>query len=108
MLLSHGPLFYILKEIGISPNHVTEPVDHVTLEEFFEIIVRHKRYLQVKPLKKLYDEFVRDVIKEDRVRYRILEKGLVAQERKALKTVTVTSRFLMIYEDDDNLEQPQM
>ena len=58
-----------------------------------------------RAVKRLYDEFVRDVIKEGKVQFRVIDDtfGTIVNASK-IKTQAVTSRHLIIYEDADFCE----
>ena len=97
---------FIFKEIGVPLPYEGQDGDtELTLEQYFQCIHANRATVSIKAVKRLYDEHVRDVIKEGRVKYRVVEKGLVGQA-KAIRTVTVTSRRLIVHEDDGDLDCP--
>ncbi len=107
MVLKDKAACFILKEIGVPP-FKNDCVS--TFADLVAWVREHRHLLQVRAVKKLYDEYVRDIIKEGRVKYRVLEGiGLVAAAAP-VRTVAVTSSHLVVYENsehDDQLEQPQ-
>ncbi len=107
MLVPERAAYYLLKEIGIPLRSVRESrnvgVGDLTLAELLQIVPDNSKTVVVKKVKMLYDELVRDVIKEGRVRYR---PGSSGQEKT--KTFTVTSRRLMVRDEvDGDLDQPE-
>ena len=67
-------------------------------------ICDNKDSFDPKAIKRCYDVYVRDVVREGRVRFRLLGSS----GSKSSKIVSITSREMLIYEDDNNLDQPAL
>jgi hypothetical protein len=113
MTLPNRAADFLCKELGVAP------ITQDALFPFsltFTAFVRHianwvKKGLNGRAIKKLYDEYVRDVIKEGRVKYAVMSSFLqsIGDADKKIRTITVTSRHLIVYDDDDNNpDQPHL
>ena len=128
MLLPEKAAVFLLKEIGIAPSKAAASlagkagatgVGRLTLSSLLQVVAEHRDSVSVRGVKRIYDECVRDVIKEGRVKYRsdASASSLAASARAAMgtaeersRTFTVTSRHLLVREDEADpgaaLEQP--
>jgi len=117
MRLSFKAAAFVAREIGFS-SRMFDDMPAPDFNQLLKKICAQRQILDTRAIKKLYDELVRDVLKEGRVRYRVLDGkgagilgGGTAGGDKVIRTATVTSRQLIIYDDDPsdvhaNLEQP--
>ena len=103
MKLHNRAAVFICKELGVPTTVDPAPSFRGLLKH---VAVFSKTVPAIaKAVKRLYDEFVRDVIKEGRVQFRVIDDtfGSIVNASK-IKTFAVTSRHLIIYEDADFCE----
>lgn len=105
MTLHNRAAVFICKELGVPTTVDPAPAFKGLLKH---VAVYAKTVPGVaKAVKRMYDEFVRDIIKEGRVQFRVIDDtfGSIIHASK-IKTHAVTSRHLIIYEDTDDVDQP--
>lgn len=103
MVLSEKIACFLCKELDIPFIPLEEEGNNdVDIHKFLGHVVSVQHLLNVRRVKKCYDEYVRDIIKEGRCRCRMMEKG----QAKTSKTISITSRNLIIYGETDNLDEP--
>ena len=102
---------FLCKELGLPATLDPEPsfrglLKHVAaFSKSVSCVHRGNNGALTKAVKRLYDEFVRDVIKEGKVQFRVKDDtfGSIVNGSRT-KTLAVTSRHLIIYEDTDVYE----
>lgn len=103
--MSNKSLQFLAKEIGMPFDEDLEG-QRFTLESWFQIL--SKSNVSAQKIKRAYDQFVRDVVKEGRLKFRVLQ-GKGASNKRQIKTITITSRQLLIFEDvDGEFDQPHV
>jgi hypothetical protein len=110
MTLNERAAIFFCKELGIPIVASPSPV-MLSFSKLVSHVSGNVATLKAKAIKRMYDEFVRDVIKEGRVRYRVMEgplaaAGTVILNNSKIRTHTVTSRHLCIYDDNEDPDQP--
>ncbi len=109
MVLPERACIYLCKELGIPV--MADQDEPKTFTAFISHVAENIYVLKAKAIKRLYDEFVRDVIKEGRVKYRVLGSTVAAAgslmiSNDKIRTHTVTSRHLIIFDDNEDPDQP--
>ena len=99
---------FLCKELGLPTTLDPEPSFRGLLKHaavFSNSVHRGNNGALTKAVKRMYDEFVRDVIKEGKVQFRVKDDtfGSIVNGSRT-KTHAVTSRHLIIYEDTDVYE----
>ena len=99
---------FLCKELGLPTTLDPEPSFRGLLKHaavFSNSVHRGNNGALTKAVKRLYDEFVRDVIKQGKVQFRVKDDtfGSIVNGSRT-KTHVVTSRHLIIYEDKDVYE----
>ncbi len=114
MILPKRAACFLLREIGIPPKSIrnsgsSSGVGELTLTDLFRLVSDNGEMVVIKKVKSLYDEYVRDVIKEGRVRFKS-ESSNFATSTERMRTFTITSGVLVVRDDVEGdlraLDQP--
>ncbi len=98
MLLSSRACLFLTDKLRVPPMSTDDDVD---LTAFLQHVVRCRDKLSIGALKSVYDMYVRDVIKEGRV----FGRGSANSAHKSRNcTVMITSRHIVVYKDDEELD----
>ena len=115
MLLQKKTACFLLREIGIPSKSVWDSgscsgVGDLTLTDLFQVVSDNSKMVVNKKVKSLYDQYVRDVIKEGRVRFKPDSSNFATSAQEKTRTFTVTSRVLVVRDDMEGdlgaLDQP--
>ena len=96
---------FLLHKLEIEPELALN--EGLTFEQFLQIVIQTYGENTVKSVNNLYSKLVRNVILQDRVKYRIVRKNDNPLTWKSLtgtpnhaKNIVINHRYLLIYDDD--------